>query len=461
MRMLALMLGAGLLNALIAAVLLCRLPEAHHPSLTSLCLRAAVFVLIGAAAGVMGTFLYWNNPASTFRHNPPLPFSLFALVCAAAWVWIPAMVLFSEQVSAFSACVAAVAALLVAGEVRRLMMQVTRHHEARPAFTAERAMFVETLSHSPANPAGYLVALCVYGAGLAIAGRSNMTAAALLATGAFLFKFSATTLPHQNFTREFAYRRAALRFAAVMIPAILVTAWALLDGVAQRNHLIALRAAGEGNGDSSAQHSKGTNTSHLGKGYESVVLWPYPPKKQIVAPIPEDSLLAPGTKQPVVIRFSGEYWYLQPPDNQPGADAHKAEGTPLDVNISSSNSFPLMMQAHQFLRPAVRLSRCREIRIDIADREDTAADIKASVWLKDSTAKERPSVYLGQLPIVASQKRSFGVGSPPAQVTLSFAVPLTDRKRKFDEITVMLVTDTAHQRVGPHVAIEQFEFIPR
>lgn len=462
-RMLLFMVGAGLLNALIAGVVLCQLPAAHHPTVQSVALRAIAYVALGAATGIVGTYLYWHNPASSFRADPPLPFPLFALVCAAGWVWVPAMVLFSEQVSALAAAVATIAALSLAGEIRRIVFLVVPQQQLGSLHQAsDRTLFAEALYRAPAEPDGYLLALCLYAAGWAIATRSNMTAATLLALAACLFRFRTTFLPNPIFRPNREYRRAALRLACILLPAVLVTFWALLDGVAHRNRLAEMSAATAGAGKSSGgpasqPKTNDKNTSHVGSGYESVILWPHPPKTEIVAPVQPPEILAPGATQPVVIRFNGEYWYLQPPDERPGPRTHKATGSPLDLHIASSNSFPLLMQAHQYLRSPVRIARCREIRVEIENRDTEPGTVALALWLKSSSSAGAPAVYLGQQPITAVAS----VNTPTASETLVFAIPASTKLRSFDEIALMMLPDSGHRLVGPRIAIQQFEMLPR
>jgi hypothetical protein len=459
-RMFLFMVGTGLVNAMIAGVLLCRLPEAHDPSLSSVLARAVLYIAIGALAGIMGAYLYWHNPASSFRAHPPLPFPLFALVCAAGWIWIPAILLFYQQVSASSAGVAMIAALLLAGEIRRIAL-LTLPPTPDAAFPAtERTLFAETLYRAPAEPYGYLLALCLYAAGWAIAGRANLTAATLLVLGACLFKLRTTLLPERRFRLNREYRRATVRLACLALPAVLITFWALLDGVAHRNHLLAANAAGAASGKSSGSGSEpkkeDKDSTHVGNGYESVILWPYPPKKEVVAPVQPAELLAPGTTQPEVIRFNGEYWYLQPPDDSPGPKAHRAVGSPLDLHIASSNSFPLMMQAHQYLRSPLRTARCRQIRVEIETRENDPGSIVLALSLKNSAAAGSSAVYLGEQPITVAS-----TNGAAASQTLTFAVPASAKLRSFDDITLMMLTEAWDQRVGPRVAIREFELVPR
>ncbi len=193
-----------------------------------------------------------------------------------------------------------------------------------------------------------------------------------------------------------------------------------------------------------------------------MILWPYPEKKQIVPPLPaHDSLLAPGTTKPLVIRFDGPYWYVQPPDQRPGKTAHQAHGTPVSVDIKSSNDFPLIMDAHQSLVVPIRTARCREIQVDIEDRDNRSGLIALGVLLGDSESPHKPDLYLGQQPIVATEPEHFSIKQGPVFETLRFGVPANGNLKKFDRITVLVLPDIEHQFISPKIAIQDFQLLPR
>ena len=456
-RFFAFVVVAGLLNATIAGFLLCRLPDAHYPTVEAVVVRAALYVALGAAAGIMGGWVYWNHPGSPFRENPPLPFALFALVCTAGWMWVPAMAIFYEQLSGMTALVAATGALLLGEGLRSATLPVFGPSDPGRVWRGERELFVESLYETPGEVHGYFIALCLYAGGWALTSRSNSAAAALLASATFLFAWMRAGARGQGIAVSSPYRRAAIRLACMVIPAVLVTAWALLDGVERRNHVVAVRPD-EGGADVSA-HKGGV--SGIG-GYESVILWPYPEKKQIVPPVKlEESLLAPGTTRPLVVRFDGPYWYVQPPDERPGRTAHQAHGSPLKVGIESGNKLPLIMEAHQRLGGLIRLSRCREIDVDVMNRDNKPGAIAMALRLTDSMVPGANTFQLNEQPIVSSEPGHFAEKAVPAFETLRFAVPARARIRAFNEITVVLIPDAAHRKVGPKIAIQQFAFVPR
>jgi len=461
-RFLACMVGAGLVNSMIAALFLCRLPDTHSVHLVSLLVSALRFVVIGALAGIAGSWLYWQSPASPLRQGSPVPFSLFAWTCAAGWVWVPAMMLFAEQVSGVAAFVAMIGAFLLAMGMRGATYSVfaPAHPNAQRREGAD--LFAELLYRPPFEPHGYVIALGLFAAGAAIETRSNYTAAALLAMSASIFAWKNTTPRPAPNERRIQLRRAAGRVAWATSGAILLTMLALLDGVAHRNEAEQANANSAVHAATYVQPGAKTPLSASGAGgFESVVLWPYPEKKEIIPPLIRDESLAPGTKRPLIIRFNGPYWFLQPPSKRPGPEAHVAKGTPVNVDIESKNAVALVMNAHQTLAQAIRTSRCREIEIDVENRDNTEGIVSLGVLLTDEESSPKRTLYLGEQPIVSTEPGQFFVKTKPAYETLRFAVPADATLRKFNEITVLFLPDIEHTYVAPRIAIQQFELFPR
>jgi len=467
-RFFGFMVGAGLINAWLAGILLCRLLELHSPTISALFIRAILYVAIGVLAGVGGSWLYWKNPSSLFREHAPIPFPLFALVCASGWVWVPSMAIFSDQVSPAMAMVAAIGAGFLAAGLRHATCSVFAPAVSDSAsyLSEDAGLFSESLYCAPWDAHGYAIALLLYAGAFALAIRSNFIATALLALCAFLFAWKQTIAPSHDLDRNREYRRAALRLAYVAIPALLVTVWALLDGVAHRNRIAEMNAAASASNETSIDGSAQKKTNRqsyaygLG-GYESLILWPLPEKKQIVPPLPEASFLAPGTTQPLIIRFHGQYWYMQPPNRIPGPAAHNAHGTPLGAEIASIDSTPLVMEAHQFLGTPIPIARCREIQVEIENRDNKIGLVALAVLIRGTASPQKPALYLGQQPIVSTEPEHFSSKSEPVFETLRFAVPPGAKIRRFDEITVMMLPDVEHALVGPKIAIKQFQLFPR
>lgn len=467
-RFFGFLVAAGLMNAMIGGFLLCQLPESHAPSIASLLLRAACYVAVGVIGGVAGTWLYWRSPASPLRESAPLPLTLFALVGAAGWVWVPAMAILSEQISPAIAFVVLIGAYVLTSGLRSTTYYAFAQVQlaAAPSGMDEGDLFAESLYRPPAEAHGYVIAIALYAAGAALLTHSPHAAAALVALSAALFAWKKTVPLRRLAGDGQEVRRAARRLACMAIPAVLVTAWALLDGVAHRNereqasavHAASRYAAAE-DGNRKPMRQGSANPVN---GYESIILWPVPEKRQIVAPVPTPSdLLARGNKEPLVIRFDGPYWYFQPPEKAPSKEAHEAQGSPLAIDIQAENFISLTMEAHEHLANSIPLSRCREIAIEVMNRDNRLGNVAVGVLLTDSKAPGRPTIYLGQQPVVSSEAEHFAVKASAVSEVLRFEVPQSGKVRRFDEINVMFFPDGANFGKGPKMAVAQFELMPR
>ncbi|MGO9336280.1 MAG: hypothetical protein ACLPY1_02110 [Terracidiphilus sp.] len=477
-RYFAFIVAAGLLNSLIAAFLFLRLPEDHAPTLTTLVVRASIFVLVGALAGTVGAWYYWRRPASPFLVDPPIPFRLFALASAAGWVWVPAIVLLSREDSPVTCAVAILGAALLATALRQSIplrdLPIPTHSTAPGQHGRE--LFAATLRTPRREIHGYLLSIGFYLAGYELSNGWILDACALLALCAFLFVWKWTlepsAAPGDKLHSRKQTARATRRLALILVPAVLVTLFALLDGVEHRNRLEAIAAAqsrdnAQPQGDDAAQKPQpDAHPSATGiPGYQSIILWPFPQKKEILPPLPQPaSLLAPGTTKPLIIRFDGPYFYFQPPHKSPSPAALQVRGTPLIHDFQSNNFMPLVMEAHQTLGSAIPLARCREIQVGILNGDNRPGVINVAVLLSHSSAPTN-QLYLGQQPVVSSQPANFGFKPTAAAETLRFPVPASGpasaKLRSFDHITVMFLPDDANYDQGSKVAIQQFQLIPR
>lgn len=465
--------AAGLLNTLIAAFFFLRLPADHHPSLTYLTLRATLYVLIGALAGTLGSWFYWRRPASPFRLNPPIPFRHFALACASAWVWVPAIILFSRQDSPLTCVFSVLAAALLAAILRKLIPPAAP--PVAPKLSHLPALFSDALTTPARRPQGYILSLILYAAAAELGNGYILDAATLLAAFAFLFAWcttlepAATTAvapaaPAPASTHRRPTLRAVRRLAIVTVPAILVTLYSLLAGIEHRNaaEAAALAAFSGPNSGSGEQDKPQTRPSGTGfPGFESIILWPVPHKKEILPPLPQpDNILAPGTTKPLVIQFDGPYFYFEPPRKSPSPNALQATGTPLAHDLESNNFSPLIMEAHQALGTAIQVNRCRELWLSVLNADNRPGAIHIDVLLSNS-ANLQNQLLLYRQPILSSEAPNFTTKATPAQETLRFQVPASAKLRSFDHITVMFFPDEANYDKGPKVAIQQFQLIPR
>lgn len=466
-RFMGIMVGAGLLNALIAALLVFRLlPDITEPNLGTVLRRALLCVMVAAAGGIVGSYIYWQNPWTSRQQQTPIPFPLLALVCASGWVWIPSLLIFGASLSAGVAIVAMIGTYALVSGLRHAAYSsdAPLETEFSLASPCTSSLFEESLYRPPANLAGYAIAISLYGAGALLAVHDNYCAAALLALAAALFAWNRTVPRERSLERRRQYSRAALRVAMVLVPAILVTAWALLDGVTLRKRA----AASSVNSHAALSRGGGNRKSTVmtvapgADGYESLILWPVPQKKQIVPPISSPyELFGADHKQALVIRFDGPYRYVQPPNKLPGPNAHQAHGTPLEFDIRSSNSLPVTMQAHQDLFGSIPVARCREIDVEIENSDNLAGRVSLALLLTSGSSTRGRTIFVGQQVIASTQPENFAFKAAPVRETLRFVVPPSLAAERFGGLTVLLLPDIEHTFVAPRIAVDQFEILPR
>jgi hypothetical protein len=466
LRIMGIMVGAGLMNALIAGLLVCRLLDGSSPSVRSVLLRALCYVIVAVAGGVIGTYVYWQNPWASRQQQMPIPFSLLALVCASGWVWVPSMLIFGASLSAGAAIVAMIGAYALVAGLRRAAGLIDAPLQAGGSHTSSdtAGLFEESLYRAPANLTGYAITVSLYGAGALLAVRDIYGAATLLALAAALFAWNRTVPRERSLERGRQYWRAVLRLAIVLVAAVLVTAWALLDGATLRRHAVVVS-----NNRDAALARRGVDRKSTvmtvargGDGYESVILWPAPQKKQIVVPMSSPyALFGRQNKQSLVIRFDGPYMYVQPPHKLPGPNAHQARGTPLEIDIHSNNSLSVTMEAHQDLLASIPVARCREIDVEIANSDNLAGRVSLALLLTNGNSTPLRTNYVGQQVITSTQPENFAFKAAPVRETLRFAVPPGLPAAKFAGFTVLLLPDIEHKFVAPRIAVEQFEIFPR
>lgn len=456
-RFFVLVVISGVVNVMIGGFLIFRLPGAYSPTLGSLIMRSFFYLTAAIIAGAMGSWLYWNNPTSPFRASAPIPFSMLALGSAAGWVWAPATILFSEQVSGATAFTAMIGVFALCIGVREIAASLfVPEEELLPSNLASPVLFGDSQLRPSFELKGYAIALALYGTGYALIAKSNWTAALLLALCAILLAIHRVIPSRLAIYPGYAYRRAALRLIAHGFAALVVTAWALLTGVHHRFELARVEA-----GMAAKPGTTHNASSAVGLGgYQSIILWPVPQKKQILAPLPERTeLLAPGTTKPLVIRFNGAYWVMQSPERRPGKNAHQAHTSPLAVDIHANNSVPLVMEAHQQLGRPIRLAHCREVRMTVDNAEFAPAEISASIVVSDSTTKRTFS--LGEQALTSREPVGMELTRSAHRETLRFQVPSHVTLRRFDEITVKIQPDMQHRLTAPKVGIVEFELVPR
>ncbi len=459
---------AGVLNSLIAAFLFLRLPPSQSPSLAALFLRSSLYICFTILAGMAGTWFYWRPRSAHFNSDPPLSFTLVAITNAAGWVWVPPVVFLSRQDSFATALVASLGAAILATGLRKITQPtiVLFQLHSPTAESEEVEIFARSLRTAPREGHGYVIAIGIYAAAFALQEGSILAASAILAVCAFVVVWKLTRVPDVALDETNRSARAAQRLARIALAAVLVTTFVLFVGVARRNQAdgaFAIGNRGSQGGDSNHESKPKAKGAASGiSGYESIILWPVPEKKEIISPLPpRTSSQSLQAAKPLEIPFNGTYWFYQPPSKGPGLRAHLAHGNPLDMEIRANDSMPLLMEAHQNLGSAVRMARCREIQVTIENRDNRPGAVALGVILTDSVSRGRLELYLGQHPVVSSESGQFSGKSSPTIEVLRFPIPARTKIHKFDAITVIFIPEPERAELGAKIAIHKFELLPR
>lgn len=460
----AAVLVAGSLGTFLVELSLCRWPAPHPLSPTAAFFKAATYISIALLSGAaINRFLWFPS-----RMAPSVSLSLFTMASAIGWIWIPSVVLLSRQRSIAALPVAALAAATMASGLRKIMPAATRvrPNSSLPGQGKERELFAEYLNTAHREMHGFIIAVCLYGGLFAWHGKSLIVASFLLALCAFVLSWKLRgDAPHGSENRE-NRSRAALRLARATSTAVLVTMGLLLLGLPHGAFSGAMGISDSNrtpSGRRVPQQHKGTANPVSGlSGYERIILWPLPEKKKIVVPTPSKFLRAGlNTSKPMTIPFAGAYWYFQPRDNGVGTRAHVARGSPLTVNIRSTNHIPLIMEAHQALGAPIPLVCCREMQVTIENSDNAPGMIAIGALLTDSTSLGKPTFYLGQQTVISTEPSRFTVKSSPVPEVLHFPIPDHSRIEEFDEITIVFFPDSERPYTGAKIAIKQFDLVPR
>jgi hypothetical protein len=444
----ALALG-GLLVTFFAANITCLWPRWYSASLLSLGWHASEMVLLSAAVGAAAVRTLWGMMAAPPAASP----TRIACILSASWVFLPCVVLLYESDSPWM-----LAPVAIVGFAMALALRLLLPADPGPSPLPYRGpAALSTLDGLPPGDSPLAlacwIAVFTYATVLLASAHELSLAAIPLSIAAFLLTWR-WTANSPRAAQAWLGPRPPLRFA---IAAIVLTALCIIPfSVGSRGGIFHISHAG---GPPAKPRNPQEESS--GAGYAGIILYPPPVKKQIVAPAPQsDSFQASAHAKPVLIPFDGQYWYFKLPSSRPSARAHIAHAKPTDVNVHSTDSDPLQMEAHQNLGLPVNLADIAEIDLALTNADTRPGPIDIQLLLADSSAKPIPPLYLAPQSILSSQPMQILLNRPPVRETLRFRIPAHPTLQRFNQITVIFRPSPRRSRVGAKVSIEGFELIP-
>jgi hypothetical protein len=448
---------ASLLSALVAASLCCHWLVPPTLAISTLFLVALVYVSVTVLIGATGAWFYWNPVKQGSIVSP----EDFIIRCGAGWVWAPAVVILIQQGSFLATAFATLGAATLGASLRFVICEATAGQPPVES-SGEKRLFAESLQSVSLNWHPPAVAVCVYTGSIALANQQLLPACMLLSVAAFLLAWQLSELGSVPNARKLRLL-GGTAFVATLITTMAL--WMNVCGDSSKSTSGARTARGHFSRDSAYRQNKKRETADQAigaMGYEGIILWPLYPKHVIAAPVASHTALQRfQAAKSVAIPFDGFYSYFQPPETWSDSQALLAHDSPLNVNVHATNFMPLTMEARQTLGTEIRVSTCREIQVTIANRDDRSGYIYVRMQLSDSEFPGRPSLDLGEQPIMSSEESHFRPNLSSIRETLHFPIPSRSALRRFDQIKLVFRPDRVHLEIGAKVAVQQFEFLSR
>lgn len=186
--------------------------------------------------------------------------------------------------------------------------------------------------------------------------------------------------------------------------------------------------------------------------FRGVILFVEKPVEKIVPPSPAalKSGFADPRREPLVIPFSGVYWFLLAPDRLPPATALLQHGSPDELFYRVNDRRPMVMEAHQNLGRHLDISCCAAFDVDIVNVDPHPGSVFVEVRLGHMS--------LGVQPVQSSVFPQFGE-TKPRHETLHFPIS-AGRFGSFDEITVRFHLIPPRGTRSARMAIQRFVLRP-
>jgi len=196
-------------------------------------------------------------------------------------------------------------------------------------------------------------------------------------------------------------------------------------------------------------------TTNVGDGsFPGVILWPeIKPEPRLIAPLPARGGTGPGFAHPYSIPFGGEYWMYRSLFRRPPPNSFFQRGSPAALSFSTTDHWPLEMEARQKLEEPLDLSCCRAIQIDIWNADRYPGTVSIELY---SVQGER-SISLGVEPVRSAP--NLNVESVTAvRETLEFALPAG--ADLCSEFKVVFRRERPRHDKSARIALDRFLLIP-
>ena len=199
-------------------------------------------------------------------------------------------------------------------------------------------------------------------------------------------------------------------------------------------------------------------------GYPGIVLWPKNIEHvKLIAPPASANVLPTLGLHPtaVSIPFDGVFWFFRWPDTHPSRRAHVAHGSPDEFNIRSTDSRPLLMEAHQYLGTQIQLSCCRQIQVELRNADHYPGTVSVELILRNTSLAGKPFLSLGTMPVSPNRPWKLYEEHTSGNEVLTFPIAGSTSVHQFDEFTVVFRLTPDRSLLAARIGIERFILVPR
>lgn len=205
-----------------------------------------------------------------------------------------------------------------------------------------------------------------------------------------------------------------------------------------------------------------TRTGDLGGSFPGVILWPeIRPVTLIVPPLPSMGSGYATPSHPLGIPFGGEYWmYRWLAFKRPPPNSFFERGSPSNLSFSTTDRWPLQMEAHQKLEQSIDPACCGKIQIEILNADRYPGTVSLELILISNEYSISASQSLGQAPVLSTPNLK---ADPivPVPETLEYVVPPAGGLKQFNEFQVAFRRARQRADKSARISIERFVLVPR
>jgi hypothetical protein len=187
--------------------------------------------------------------------------------------------------------------------------------------------------------------------------------------------------------------------------------------------------------------------------FPGVILWPeIKPVTVLIEPMPAIGGKFARAAHPFVIPFGGEYWMFRFLLPRPPRNSYFQRGSPANLSFSTTDHWPLQMEAHQKLEQDIDLSCCSRIQIGISNADRFPGTVSMELVAG--------GISLGKAMVMSVPFLQHDPVTPVSE-TLDYTVPADMAGHTFNEFKVIYQRVRGRTDKSAKVAIERFVLVPR